>query len=194
MLGIKHRWLPVVILLIAIILVSCLETWHRLEFGDFVSYGTHTHILKQSADIGIPGIKTMYAVDAFNYTFLPITIKGCKEPLDISPYYQVVYRYQVEKWDSRTGTWKKLVAMKPSDCPPDKIVSSPLRTGQSLRIVNWEATAATDGFRLGDSARFVAYSLFDSADDAPHQKAFTSLAFPIEEEVSDRSVNYRIKH
>ena len=177
-----------------LVFISAFELWHRLAAGHFVSYGTHTHLLKEPQDIGIPGIKTGYAVDAFNYGFIPITIKGCKEASDISPYYQIVYRYQVEKWDSNGQAWKRIISLNPADCPADRLVNSTLWPGQSLRIVDWEATAAREGFQIGDSARFVAYALFDSADNASRQTTFVTHPFLIEEQATDNLNQYRIKH
>ena len=191
---IKRRWLITFPMLIVVALICGFELWHRSQAGHFVSYGIHTHLLRESADIGIPGINSMYAVDVFNYGLRPINLRGCKAPNDVSPYYQIIYRYQVEKSDSSRKDWKPLISLNPTDCSKELIVATTLWPGQSVRIVDWEATAATEGLRSGDSARFVAFALFDAADDASGQKAFVSNSFPIDEEPTDRSTQYRIKH
>ena len=192
--SIKRRWLITFPLVALVLLISGFELWHRWSTGHFVSYGIHSHVMKQSADIGIPGIQSMYAFDVFNYRFITITVRGCKEGTDVSPYYEIIYRYQVEKWDSNVRAWTKIISLNSTDCPADQIVSRVLWPGQSVRIVEWEATAAREGFQSGDSARFVAYALFDSTDTGPRQMAFISRTFPIQEHPTNSSVQYRVTH
>ncbi|HEX5703770.1 MAG TPA: hypothetical protein VFX97_11265 [Pyrinomonadaceae bacterium] len=190
---ITRRWLAVPLIAL-VVFISAFELWHRSTAGHFVAYGAHTHLLRDPANIGIPGINSMYAVDVFNYGLLPISLKGCKQGSDISPYYEIVYRYQLERWDPSAADWKQIISLKASDCPKEALVSSTLWPGQSVRIVDWEATAATDGLRVGDNARFVAHALFDTDDNSAGQKTFISQPFPIDEEPTDRSTQYRIKH
>ena len=180
-----------VLLALAIIVI---EVRHRLKFGNFVSYGMDVHVLRQSANSGIPGIGTDYAVELHNYTFSPITLKGCQGPKDTSPYYEIIYRYQVERLDPVNGNWVEIAGIPAGQCPIEKLVSNEISPGQSLLAVDWEATAAREGFHKGDWARFRIYTSFNSEEGASDQTVVASPAFRIEEEVTNGSTNYRVKH
>jgi hypothetical protein len=73
--------------------IVAIEGLHRFRFGNFVSYGMDVHVLRQSESIGIPGIGSVYGAEMFNYTFHPIQTSGCQVPNDVSPGYQIIYRY-----------------------------------------------------------------------------------------------------
>jgi len=179
----------VIVVLVALgIEASHFRTWHH-----FVWFGVHTHILKESADIGIPGISNDYAATASNYTPFPIQLRGCKGPRDTSPYFEIIYRYQVEKWESATGTWTKIMVVPPS-CPNEDLVTTTLRPGKTMQIVEWEATGARDGLHKGDLARFSVFTSFNENEGGPGQRSITSPAFTIEDERLKSDIPYRVHH
>jgi hypothetical protein len=177
---------------VLLVLVGWVEVSHRINYGHFVSYGIHVDTLSQHADIGIPGIETMYAAETFNYTLLPIALQGCQVPTDVSPFEEVIYRYQVQLLDPNLGVWVKVVGIDPFDC--ESLVTTRIWPAQSIRTVDWEATGARKGFQKGDSARFLVLAKFNTADDATDQKTLLSPPITIAEQAVDPSVSYRVKH
>jgi hypothetical protein len=143
-------------------------------------------------DIGIPGISNDYAATVSNFTPFPIQMRGCKGPSDTSPYYEIVYRYQVEKWQPATGTWAKIMAVPPS-CPNEDLVTTTLGPGKTMQIVEWEATGARDGLEKGNMVRFSVFAAFNDANDAPMQRNIVSPPFLIEDHPLS-SNSYRIRH
>jgi hypothetical protein len=175
-----------------LVLVALAEISHRMNYGHFFSYGVHVHTMSQQASVGIPGIQTMYAVQTFNYTLLPLELKGCEFAADTSPYKHVEYRYHVQRLDLNSGDWVKVFGIDAIDCEPSVTTRTwPL---QSIRIVDWEATAARKGLRKGDTVRFVVFAAFNLADREIGQSVIASQPFTIEEEVADASLSYRVKH
>lgn len=188
----RIRWIGFVIGVISLVLVAWIEVSHRLNYGHFVSYGIHVHTVSRRVDIGIPGIERDYAAETFNYTFLPSALQGCQQPIDVSPFEEVIYRYQVQRLDPNSGAWVKVVGVDPFDCEP--LVTTRIWPGQGIRTVDWEATGARKGFQKGDAARFVVFTAFNRSDDAADQRALSSPPFAIEDHVADPSVSYRVKH
>lgn len=188
----RVRWIGFVIGLIILLLVVWVEVSHRINYGHFVLYGIHVDVVSQRADIGIPGIERMYAAEAFNYTFLPFSLQGCQVPTDVSPFEEVVYRYQVQRFDPDSGAWVKVIGVDPFDCEP--LVTTRAWPGQSIRTVDWEATGARKGLQKGDAARFVVFTAFNKVDEAADQRTLSSPSFMIEDQVADPSVSYRVKH
>ena len=144
-------------------------------------------------DIAIPGVANMYKMTATNYTPAPILMHGCKGPSDISPFYEITYRYQVEKWESASGTWKKIMAIPP-ECPGADLVTKAIATGETMEIVALEATGARDGLHKGDLVRFTVFTSFNESDDGRSQRLITSPTFIIEDEKLEPDVPYRIAH
>ena len=195
----RRAWRSIRIVLVAtaglcVIGLVAIEVRHRIKFGNYVSYGMDVHVLRESGSYGIPGVGSVYAAQMYNYTFSPITLRGCQGPKDTSPYYEIIYRYEVQRWDLASGNWTKIMSIPPGQCPPEKVVSNKISPTQSLLVIDWEATAAREGFHKGDWARFRIFTLFNSEDGAPDQILFASPPFRIDEEVTNRSTTYRIKH
>jgi hypothetical protein len=192
----KKHWLRLSLAVSAVVLVVAvvgIESLHFRTWHHPVWFGVHTHILRESADIGIPGISNDYAVTASNCTLFPIQMRGCKEPRDTSPYYEILYRYQVEKWEPASGTWAQIMVVPPS-CPSEELVTTTLRPGNTMQVVEWEATGARDGFHKGDLARFSVFTSFNDGDDVPGQRLITSPAFIIEDEKLESDIPYRVRH
>jgi hypothetical protein len=180
-----------VLLVAAIVAV---EARHKYRFGNFVSYGMDVHVLRQSASIGIPGIGSMYSAELCNYTFKPIQITGCKGPKDTSPYYEIFYRYEVQRWDPGNGNWIQVMGIPSGQCPKENVTLTDILPRRSLVAVDWEATAAREGFHKGDWARFRIFTSFNAEEGASDQMIVASPAFRIDEEATDRSTDYRIAH
>lgn len=187
-------WLAFAALGAVVVLAAIgIEIFHRRTSGDYVGFGIHSHVVRESVDIAIPGVGNMYSVTATNYTPLPILMHGCKGPSDVSPYYEITYRYQVEKWDSASGTWSKIMAIPP-ECPDAELVTEVMAPGETMEIVAPEATGARDGLHKGDLVRFTVLTSFNESDGGRSQRAITSSAFTIEDERLESKVPYRVRH
>lgn len=178
---------------VVVITVLGIETLHFRTWHHFVWFGVHTHLLQRSADIGIPGISNMYAATASNYTPFPIQMRGCKGPQDTSPYYEITHRYQVEKWEPTSGTWTEIMVM-PRGCSSEDLVTTTLRPGKTVEIIEWESTGARDGFHKGDLARFLVFTSFNDSDGGLGQRVITSPVFVIEDERLESDIPYRVRH
>ena len=170
-----------------------IEALHHRTWHHYFSFGIHTHLLRQSVDIAIPGVSNDYAVTATNYTFLPILMQGCKGPSDVSPFYEITYRYQVEKWESASGTWMKIMAIPP-ECPEEDLVTKVFGPGETMEVVEPEATGARDGLHKGDLVRFTVFASFNDKDDDWNQRRIISPVFIIEDERIESGIPYRVRH
>lgn len=189
-------WLSLGLLTVAAILVFAvigIEVSHQRTWHHYVWFGVHTHTLRESVDIGIPGVSNMYSVTATNYTPFPILMHGCKGPSDVSPFYEITYRYQVEKWESASGRWSKITRIPP-DCPGEDLVTKTFWPLETMEIVESEATGARDGLHKGDLARFTVFTSFNEDDDGWKQRVLTPPTFFIEDEKVKSEVNYRVRH
>ena len=176
-----------------VLAVMGIEGVHHRTWNDYFSFGIHAHLLRESVDIAIPGVSNSYAVTATNYTPLPIVMYGCKGPSDTSPFYEIMYRYQVEKWESASGTWSKIMAIPP-ECPDEDLVTKTLRPGETMEIVGPEATGARDGLHKGDLARFTVFTSFNDGDAGSKQRLIISPVFVIEDEKLESEIPYRVRH
>jgi hypothetical protein len=83
---------------IIIVGVAAIEIRHRATFGHFVGYGVHADIRERSGDIGIPGIRTLYAARVSNYTLFPLSLAGWNCISDIPGPPGFCCRYQIQKF------------------------------------------------------------------------------------------------
>ena len=171
------RWIGLAVMILLLSSFAWVEVSHRINYGHFVLYGIHIDVVSQRDDFGIPGIENAYAVEAFNCTVLPVALQGCQIPKDISPFEEVVYRYQVQRFDAESNDWVKVMGVDPTDCEP--LVMTRIWPGQTIRTVDWEATGARDGLQKGDAARFVVFMTFNKMDDAAGQRILASPSFNI---------------
>ena len=191
----KRYWLRFGLMAAAavVLAVTGIEVLHHRTWHHYFSFGIHTHLLRESVDIAIPGVSKDYAVTATNYTPLPILMHGCKGPSDISPFYEVTYRYQVEKWESASGTWIKIMAIPPA-CPEEDLVTKAFGLGETMEIVESEATGARDGLHKGDLVRFTVFTSFNDSDDDRKQRPIISPSFIIEDEKLESEIPFRVRH
>lgn len=192
----KKYWLRLGLVAAAAVVVFAvigIEALHHRTWHHYVWFGIHTHVLRERVDIAIPGVSNMYAVTATNYTPLPIRMHGCKGPSDVTPFCEITYRYQVEKWESASGTWNKIMAIPP-ECPGEELVTKAFGPGETMEIVESEATGARDGLHKGDLVRFTVFTSFNESDDSLKQRLITSPAFIIEDEKLESDIPYRVRH
>lgn len=130
---------------VAVFAVMGIEILHHRTWHHYFGFGIHTHVLKEEIDIAIPGVRNMYAVTAANYTASPILMRGCKGPSDVSPFYEITYRYQVEKREPASATWSKIMAIPP-ECPGADLVSKTFLPGETMEEWNWKRLALEMGF------------------------------------------------
>ena len=85
------------------------------------------------------------------------------------------------------------MAMTP-ECPGDALVTQALLPGETMEIVEPEATGAQDGLHKGDLVRFTVFTSFNESDDGWSQRVITSPTFIIEDEKLEPDVPYRVAH
>jgi hypothetical protein len=157
--------------------------------------GLRAEITVDKADIGIPGVSKMYEARIVNRASWPIRVHYC-DFVDDTNSRGTMAAYTVERWDNPTSGWTTIVRMNGDDfCKPYPlgIVSAKLKSkllwpGQSLSTGE-EATAARDGFNVGDRARFVVFA--GAAEDSAATLA--TSAFIIDEH-RQTDVPVRVRH
>ena len=125
--------------------------------------GLKAELSVSNADIGIPGISKLYEARLVNRGLWPVRVSRCDFVDDtLTPGKMVAY--SVEKWDDSTKRWTTVVIGATGFCKPyplgivtAKLASGLLWPGQSLSAGE-EATAARDGFNIGDRGRFVLFA------------------------------------
>jgi hypothetical protein len=176
--------------------VLLVESLHYCGYGHLTRLGLHADLLVDRTDVGIEGISKMYGVKLTNYGFLPVSVSGCDFISDAGEHGTSI-AYAVEKWNTQSVKWKPVVVWDQSSfCHPyplgivkAQLFSKRLWPGQSV-TGGGEATAARDGFELGDSARFVAFA--GVAGNMEH--AFPTGAFRIDEHPLVSGVPFRVQH
>jgi hypothetical protein len=157
--------------------------------------GLRAELKIEVADIGVPGITKMYEARLINHSSWPIRVHYCDFVDDAMTHGEEV-AYTVERWDALAHEWRTVVRANGQDfCRPyplgivrSKLTSRLLWPGQSL-ATGEEATAARDGFSIGDTARFVIFT-------APGQNQTRQIAtgeFVIDEHRTTDSP-IRVKH
>jgi len=153
-------------------------------------------VVEMKADIGIPGISKMYEAKLTNLGFVPVKVASC-EYLDDAMAHGTMVAYAVQRWDETSQQWRTVVASnKTSFCGPyplgivkGQVVNHWLWPGSSLSSGE-EATAARDGFRRGDEARFVVFV----SVPGDYSNAVATSAFSIDEQPSSPDLNLRVRH
>jgi hypothetical protein len=176
--------------------VLLLELLHYQRYGHLAPLGLHADLIVEHADYGIEGITKVYGVKLTNYSFHPVTVRACGL-VDDTFQRGTGIAYAVQKWNAKSAKWESVVVLDQSSfCHPyplgiveAHLFSKRLWPGQSVSGGE-EATAARDGFELGDSARFVAFA--GAAGNM--QNAFPTVAFRIDEHRTVNGVPFRVKH
>jgi hypothetical protein len=161
--------------------IGGLEVRHYIRFHDLCGYGWHADLLKRSVDIGIPGIKTEYALWLTNDSIRPQTFEGIQLP---GGYVGsgVIYRDRIERWDAKQRSWVTIREAVRSDMAGYPLVTQRVWPGQSVLASGWDAIAAMDGISKGDSIRIVVLSSFDNGAAGKGLRTFYSSDFSIDEE------------
>jgi hypothetical protein len=138
--------------------VSAVEIHHRVTFGHFVAYEVHADVVERSGDIGIPGIKTFYAAQVFNYTLFPLTLAGWNYVGDVPGPPSFYCRFQVQKLSVLDGHWVVVIDFKPVVGSQVPIAHKRLYPFGSLVPMEPEPTGAMDTLRRGDLVRFAVFT------------------------------------
>ena len=144
--------------------------------------GLHANLIVSKADIGIPGISTIYEAKLVNGGLWPVRISRCDFVDDtLSPGKMV--GYAVQRWEATANRWTTVVEASAEFCKPHplailkaKLTSALLWPGQSLSTGE-EATAARDAFNVGDRVRFVIFT----GRSGDYSKAVATAEFVIDE-------------
>ena len=153
-------------------------------------------MLVNRGDIDTEGISKLYGVRLTNYGPFSVTVSACDFITD-SGEHGTSTAHAVEKGDTQSTQWEPVVVWDQSSfCRPyplgiskAQLFSKRSWPGQSV-AGGGEATAAGDGFELGDKARFVAFA--GVAGDAKY--AFPTIAFRIDEHPMVNGLPFRVMH
>jgi hypothetical protein len=153
-------------------------------------------VVETKADIGIPGISKMYEAKVTKFGIVPVKVASC-DYLDDAFSHGTMVAYAVQRWDQTSQQWRTVVAPSPASfCKPyplgivkGQVVNRWLWPGRSLSGGE-EATAARDGFRLGDQARFVVFV----SSPGDYSNAVATGGFRIDERPSRPDLDLRLKH
>jgi hypothetical protein len=153
-------------------------------------------VVETKADFGIPRISKMYAAKLTNFGIGPVKVASC-DYLDDAFSHGTMVAYAVQRWDETSQQWRTVVASNTASfCKPyplgivrGKVANRWLWPGRSLSSGE-EATAARDGFRRGDKARFVVFV----SSPGDYSNAVATGAFKIDEEPSRPDLNLRLRH
>src|SRR5215510_1468683 len=179
---------PMLIVVIVCLLVGGLEWNHHRTYGHFVSYGLHLDPVSQDAYIGIPGQTRMYSARLTNFSFRSVILPSCDYVTDAFGK-GTEFPYAVQRLDTSSNTWQTVAdASGEWFCRPHPLgkaethlVSKTLAPGESVDVMEGEATGARDQFHQGDLARFVVFTKRDNSGD--WSSAVSSVPFRIEDNV-----------
>jgi hypothetical protein len=145
--------------------VAAIEIHHWVRFRHFVSYGVHADVLEDHSDIGIPGIKTLYAAEVFNRTLFPLSLVGYEYAGDSPP--PVFYcRYQVQKLAPQDGHWTVVFDFYPVKAEQVPAARKKLYPLGSIVPIQAYALGARDDLRKGDLVRIAIFTnLYAAAAD-----------------------------
>jgi hypothetical protein len=147
------------IILVMILGITAVEIHHRLRFGHFVGYGIHADLVESPGDIGVPGIKTLYAAKVSNYTFLPLKLVGWVQTSDFLGAPRVFScRFQVQKLSPQDGHWIVVMDFKPTGGSQFPVATKMLYPLDSVVPMDHLPAGAVDSLRIGDVARFAVFT------------------------------------
>jgi hypothetical protein len=168
------------------------EMVHLLRYRH-IGAGLHADVLYDAnRNFGIPGVSGAYSVELVNLAPIPIPVRACRRPSDTSFVPPLLYRFRIERWDSRKAEWVAIVATRAGECAPLPTVWTVLLPGVPVTAVEWEATAARAGLHKGDLVRFKVLRDFEAEDAAALQLAATSSRVVMTEEYTDPGTAYRV--
>ncbi len=152
--------------------IVAIETHHRLQFGHFVGYGIHADVVESTGDIGVPGIRSLYAAQVTNYTFFPLKLVGWESRSDALGAPPAFYcRFQIQKLSSQGGQWIVLMDFKPTGTTQPSVVSRQLCPICSI-VPMGRLPVAADDLRVGDLVRFAVFAEFNATAPAVYSRPF----------------------
>ena len=139
--------------------LGAIEVDHRIRFGHFVGYGVHADVLKSPSEVGIPGVRTVYAAKVSNYTFFPLRLVGWDyvgDVLGVPPSFNC--RFQLQKFSPQDAHWTVVIDFKPIGPSQVPLASKRLYPLASLVPMESEPVGARDALRIGDLVRFAVFT------------------------------------
>jgi hypothetical protein len=158
-------------------------------------------LVERHTSIGIPGISKVYEAIVWNDGYLPVPMTVCESLSDTFLFdsrdaWTVEVSYAVERWDEAREVWAPIFVAAPEHCrqtPLSTFWAWPARRwlwpSQSVST-GWEATAARQGFSLGDKARFVVF-LGEAGD---YRQVLATEPSLIDQRPTVEGVSFRITH
>jgi hypothetical protein len=147
------------IVVVPALVLAGIEVHHRLRFGHFVGYGVHADVVESPSEIGVPGVKTVYAARLSNYTLLPSRLVGweCVGDVGGSPP-RFSCRFQLQKLSPQDGHWIVMIDFKPTAGARFPVASKRLYPLHSLVPMDWGAYGLVNGLRKEDLLRFAIFT------------------------------------
>jgi hypothetical protein len=174
-------------------LFSCWEIHHLYQFGHLAWYGLHLDVIKESASSGNGEVDHWYLMQVSNVSMFPVRLQACKSPSDVSPWEELIYRNQVERFDPISGQWQVTFRIQPDSCQPApdyKLCWVRLLPGQSTMAVDYGSEVAVHTTtKKGDKIRYRVFCRFQDEDANRNQKILTSQPF-VNEKQDVREITY----
>lgn len=139
--------------------LAAIEVRHRMRFGHFVGYGVHVDVLQRSSEVGIPGIRTLYAARVSNFTLFPLKLVGWDyvgDVLGMPPSFRC--RFQLQKFSPQDAQWIVVIDFKPTGASQVPLASKRLYPLASLVPMESDPVGARDALRIGDLIRFAVFT------------------------------------
>jgi hypothetical protein len=168
--------------------LAAIEVHHRVRFRHFVGYGVHADVLESSSEIGIPGIRTLYAAKVSNYTLFPLRLVGWDyvgDVLGVPPSFKC--RFQLQKLSPQDGHWIVVIDFKPTGASQLPVANRKLYPLGSLVPMEREPTGALDTLRTGDLVRFAVFTNLYAPDADVYTEPFRISELRTTESSSARS-------
>jgi hypothetical protein len=188
---IRHKWLFFPVEAVALLLCGLAGIRYVISRPQKLK----ATLTVKKADLGIPGITKVYNANLTNDGRWPVRITRCSF-MDDAGTHDTSIAYAIQRWDNGAGKWQEVLgSSRKSFCHPyplgiaeADLNRSWLWSGQSLEIGE-EATAARDGFQIGDKARFVLFT----AEPGDYSSSIPTEAFTIDEAPTS-DVDFRVRH
>lgn len=181
------RWVAVGLMASLFSLAGAIELIHHHRFGHFLGYGWHVDVMVKTFEAGLPGPRRFYAMSATNLTLQPRVFQvvtdgrfgglGCGKG--------VIYREQVQKWDSASQKWVTIPESIPVSVPQNavpvrharfgfELTTKTIGPGESVCAAGWDPIGSYRDLKRGDVARLVVFSLYTAPENDRKQRVLYS--------------------
>jgi hypothetical protein len=153
--------------------LAAIEIHHWVRFRHFVGYGVHADVLESPSEIGVPGIRTLYAAKVSNFTLFPLRLVGWNyvgDVLGAPPSFRC--RFQLQKLSQQDGHWIVVIDFKQTGASQVPVANKRLYPLGSLVPMEREPTGALDTLRTGDLVRFAVFTNLNAPEADVYTEPF----------------------